>query len=320
MQSQANPARSWYTIDSSYRVYLAGAISVLPRAYLNSIQERTAGRSGAQPPTKTAALLQQSLKIGDIARLLGVSPSLVRAWEKMGIASPARTDSRYRVYRDGDIRALRRAVYLRRMQGLNAPAILRQLREEGLLNGSEPKSPPALPPLGPKLRTMRMERGKSLAEVAEAVGVSAGYLSNVERTQNEPSLSVLHRLAQYYGLDLSDLFGAVSGTTPLVRPHDRKVLLRGHGVTMELLASGKVTMEPHLFRIAPGAGSGDTYTHQGEEFLFVVKGCLTITLEDQAYPLRTGDSFYFGSHLPHRWINSGKTETIVLWVNTPPAY
>jgi transcriptional regulator with XRE-family HTH domain len=207
------------------------------------------------------------------------------------------------------------------MQGLNAAAILRQLREEGLLNGSESKPLPALPPLGPTLRTMRMERNKSLAEVAEAVEVSAGYLSNVERAQNEPSLSVLHRLAQYYGLDLSDLFGAIKGmTTPLVRPHDRKVLLRGHGVTMELLASGKVTMEPHLFRIAPGASSGATYTHQGEEFLFLVKGRLTITLEDQDYQLRAGDSFYFGSHLPHRWINSGRTETIVLWVNTPPAY
>ncbi len=299
---------------------LLGVLSILPKANLTSDLTRTAAKTAETAARKSHVLLEESLRIGDVARLLGISPSMVRAWEKLGLARPARTDSRYRIYTNGDVRALRRAVYLRRVQGLNAPAILSQLREEGLLGHHEP-APPAEPsPLGPRLRKMRLERGEPLSKVAEATGVSIGFLSSVERAQSEASLGVLHRLAQYYDLDLRDFFNPINGTTPLVRPQDRKVLLGGPGVRMELLASGKITMEPHLFHIAPGAGSGDSYTHKGEEFLFIVRGRLVIALEDQEYELRAGDSFYFGSHIKHRWLNPGETETVILWVNTPPSF
>ncbi len=71
------------------------------------------------------------------------------------------------------------------------------------------------------------------------------------------------------------------------------MLEAGPGVRMELLAWGNTMMEPHLFRVAPGAGSGDSYAHEGEEFLFVLRGELMITLEEEEYRLKAGDSFYF---------------------------
>ena len=89
---------------------------------------------------------------------------------------------------------------------------------------------------------------------------------------------------------------------------------------MELLARGNTVMEPHLFRIAPRSGSGESYTHEGEEFLYVLRGTLHISLEEEKYLLKTGDSFYFESSLPHRWDNPGRSETWVLWVNTPPTF
>jgi quercetin dioxygenase-like cupin family protein len=79
-------------------------------------------------------------------------------------------------------------------------------------------------------------------------------------------------------------------------------------------------MEPHLFRIAPQSGSGESYTHEGEEFLYILQGELQISLQEEEYRLRPGDSFYFESHTPHRWINPGRDETWVLWVNTPPTF
>ena len=78
-------------------------------------------------------------------------------------------------------------------------------------------------------------------------------------------------------------------------------------------------MEPHLFRISSGAGSGEAYTHEGEEFLYVLRGRLEIALDDgECYHLRPGDSFYFESDIPHSWVNPGKHEAWVLWINTPP--
>ena len=105
-----------------------------------------------------------------------------------------------------------------------------------------------------------------------------------------------------------------------MRPERRKVLEAGPGVRMELLAWGNTVMEPHLFRIAPQSGSGDPYTHDGEEFLYVLRGDLHIALDDEEYKLKPGDSFYFQSNTPHRWKNPGKTETWVLWINTPPTF
>ena len=64
-------------------------------------------------------------------------------------------------------------------------------------------------------------------------------------------------------------------------------------------------MEPHLFRVAPEAGSGDSYTHEGEEFLYILRGELAITVQEKQYQLKTGDSFYFESATPHRWKNPG---------------
>ncbi|SRR5579884_714450 len=260
-----------------------------------------------------------ALRIGKVAQTLGISASMIRAWEKLGLIRPARTDSAYRLYGREDIRILRRAVYLRRVSGLNAPAILKQLREEGLVStrrvgGADTAS------IGPRLRNLRVQRGESLATVARALNLSIGFLSNLERSQSSASVGIAHKLAHYYGANLLDFFSSSANAGPLVRADQRKRLQGGEGVEMELLAWGKIVMEPHLFRIGPGAGSIEPYSHEGEEFLFVIKGRLNIALDSQEYRLRTGDSFYFQSSTQHRWENPGSTETLVLWVNTPPTF
>jgi DNA-binding transcriptional MerR regulator/uncharacterized RmlC-like cupin family protein len=262
----------------------------------------------------------ESLKVGAVAKRLGVSASMVRSWEKLGLASPARSHGKYRLYSNDDLRVLRRAIYLRRVEGLNAPAILQRLKQEGLLNRAAASQQTEQASIGPHFRKLRLQRGESLATVAEAVGVSIGFLSNVERSQSGASIGIMRKLAQHYGLNILDLFSPIDGTGPLVRPQDRRSLKGGPGVQMELLASGKITMEPHLFRVGPGAGSGDYYSHEGEEFLYLVGGRLAIWLGQEEFQLRTGDSFYFASQTPHRWSNPGRTETVILWINTPPTF
>jgi DNA-binding transcriptional MerR regulator/uncharacterized cupin superfamily protein len=262
----------------------------------------------------------EALKVGAVAERLGVSASMVRSWEKLGLARPARSQSKYRLYTNDDLRVLRRAIYLRRVQGLNAPAILNQLRQEGLLNHRAAGPVEEQSSIGPRFRKLRLQRGESLATVANSVGVSIGFLSNLERSQSGASISIMRKLAQYYGLNILDFFNPIDGTGPLVRPGDRKSLEGGPGVRMELLASGKITMEPHMFRVAPGAGSGESYSHEGEEFLYLVRGRLDIELAGEEFKLRAGDSFYFSSKTQHRWTNPGKADTLILWINTPPTF
>lgn len=256
------------------------------------------------------------LRIGDVARLVGVSPSVLRSWEHLGLLQPQRTRSRYRLYAPADLRLLKHARFLRRVRGLNPAAIVQTLKRQGLVRPRRARAPA----IGPRLRSLRRKRGLSLAQVANEVGISVAYLSALERSQMSSSVGTLRKLARFYGVNILDFFNPAHSNPHLVRPGERKLLEAGRGVRMELLAWGNTLMEPHLFRIAPGAGSGDSYSHEGEEFLHIVRGQLEISLEDQPFRLAAGDSFYFESHTPHRWINPGRGETLVLWINTPPTF
>ena len=135
------------------------------------------------------------------------------------------------------------------------------------------------------------------------------------------SVSTLRRIARFYRTNILSLFEPAGENPRLVRPKQRKILETNAGVRMELLAWGNTVMEPHLFRIKPTGGSGESYTHEGEEFLHVLRGSFEIWLGDhEHYRLKTGDSLYFESSTPHRWRNPGRTETWLLWVNTPPTF
>jgi DNA-binding transcriptional MerR regulator/mannose-6-phosphate isomerase-like protein (cupin superfamily) len=269
-------------------------------------------------PTKTARL-QDYLRISDVARSVGVSPSILRTWENLGLVTPQRTRSHYRIYTQADLRILKRAQYLRRVRGLNAPAIVHLLKAEGVLSSARTR--PKADPIGPRLRRLRLRHGYSLSKVARAAGVSVGFLSALERAQMTASVATLRRVARFYRMNILALFDPSNANPGRVRPADRKVLDAGPGVRMELLAWGNTVMEPHLFRIAPSSGSGESYAHDGEEFLYILKGALEIALADgERHLLQEGDSFYFESSNAHRWKNPGKKETLVLWINTPPTF
>ncbi|MGB2591267.1 MAG: cupin domain-containing protein [Candidatus Acidiferrum sp.] len=260
---------------------------------------------------------QRLLHISEVARRLGISSSALRAWEVLGLVSPRRTRSRYRLYTETDVRLLQRAVFLRRARGLNPPAIVHVLKRQGVV------SPPTeLPPSpGQRFRRLRLRRGLSLAKVARATKVSIGFLSALERGQMRSSISTLRRIARFYRTNILSLFETAAENPRLVRPSQRKILETTPGVRMELLAWGQTAMEPHLFRVKPGGGSGESYSHEGEEFLHILRGDFEIWLNgEEHYRLRPGDSLYFESSTPHRWKNPGRSETWLLWVNTPPTF
>lgn len=257
------------------------------------------------------------LKIGDVARKVGVSASVIRSWESLGLTRPLRTASKYRLYTAEDLKLLKRARFLRRVRGLNAAAIVQLLRREGK---ALPAADGNAGAIGAHLRQLRARRKLSLAQVAQEIGISVGFLSALERSQMSGSVGTLRKLARFYKTNILDFFDANGTSSRRVRPPDRKVLTAGAGVQMELLAWGNTVMEPHLFRIASQAGSGESYSHEGEEFIYVLRGDLEIALDGKQYLLKPGDSFYFESATPHRWKNPGRGETCVLWVNTPPTF
>jgi DNA-binding transcriptional MerR regulator len=257
------------------------------------------------------------LRISEVARRVGISSSALRAWEALGLVTPQRSQSRYRLYSQSDVRLLQRAIFLRRARGLNPAAIVHVLKRRGVV--SAPAEGSLLP--GQRFRRLRTRRGLSLAQVARATGVSVGFLSALERGQMRSSVATLRRIARFYGTNILSLFEAAGDNPRLVRPGQRKILETTPGVRMELLAWGHTVMEPHLFRVKPGGGSGESYSHEGEEFLHVLRGNFEIWLDGKDhYHLKAGDSLYFESSTPHRWKNPGRSEAWLLWINTPPTF
>jgi DNA-binding transcriptional MerR regulator/mannose-6-phosphate isomerase-like protein (cupin superfamily) len=257
-----------------------------------------------------------SLRISEVARRVGISSSALRAWEALGLVTPQRTRSRYRLYSEMDVRLLKRAIFLRRARGLNPAAIVHVLKQQGVVSPAESAASPGL-----RFRRLRQRRNLSLAQVASATGVSVGFLSALERGQMRASIGTLRRIARYYRTNILSFFEPAKDNSKLVKPTERKVLETTKGIRMELLAWGNTAMEPHLFRIKPGGGSGESYTHEGEEFLHILRGEFEIWLNaDERYRMKPGDSLYFQSSTPHRWRNPGKTESWLLWINTPPTF
>ena len=273
-------------------------------------------RKNFSKPSESFAT-QRLWRISQVARRLAISSSALRAWEALGLVTPQRTESRYRMYTETDVRLLQRAIFLRRARGLNPAAIVHVLKTQGVV--AAPAEAPQL--RAQRFRRLRTRRGLSLAQVAKATGVSVGFLSSLERGQMRSSVATLRRIARFYKTNIMSLFGNNGDAQRLVRPAQRKILETSPDVRMELLAWGNTAMEPHLFRIKPGGGSGESYAHEGEEFLHVMRGQFEIWLNsNEHYLLKPGDSLYFESSTPHRWRNPGRSEAWILWVNTPPTF
>jgi DNA-binding transcriptional MerR regulator/mannose-6-phosphate isomerase-like protein (cupin superfamily) len=257
-------------------------------------------------------------KVGEAARMVGVSAATVRVWEREGLIETSRSASGYRYFGDHEMARLRRIAHLRRVDKLNTAGIRRVLAEES--NGERPPRRREVA-LGPRLRRLRQERRLTLEQAASAVGLSPSFLSELERDQSGASMATLHRLLGYYGTTFAALLQGSRGRVARLKRAGRSRTMRNHGVTVEQLADGNAQMEPQIFTVEPLAGSEGSYSHDGEEFVFVLEGSFEVVLnEEERYLLRVGDSLYYPSSVVHAWRNPGRERARVIWVNTPPTF
>jgi transcriptional regulator with XRE-family HTH domain len=249
-----------------------------------------------------------------------VSPSSLRNWERHGLLTPVRSQGRYRLYSRELVSQLKRIRSLRRDCGLNLAGI-GYLQSGAGTGGKAVAHDEALVDLGERLLRLRRRRGLTLAEAATRAGVSASRVGAIERSQANPSIATLQKLARLYDTNVLWFFGGGQRGRRLVRASERRILRPEPGVQMELLAVGKHQIEPHLFRLAPRASSGGSYQHEGEEFVYVLQGKLEIWLDEiERYVLEPGDSLCFASTYAHRWRGLGDNEVVALWINTPPTF
>ena len=259
------------------------------------------------------------LTVGQAARVLGISPSTLRLWESVGLVTPARSSGRFRLYTPELLDVLKRIKYLHDVKRLNVPGIKEAMAQS--LPAKANTDGRKTPDFGPKLRKLRKRQDLSLAEAAKRAGVSAGFLSSVELSHAKPSVATLSRLASAYGTTVLELYEIPKQPDRIVRPGKRQSIQTQSGVRMELLSTGTKMLETMLMHVPPGTGSDGAYTHQGEDWIYVLKGELEIWLDEaECYVLHENESFWFESNRGHRWYNPSTKEVLMIWVNTPPTF
>jgi quercetin dioxygenase-like cupin family protein/DNA-binding Xre family transcriptional regulator len=183
---------------------------------------------------------------------------------------------------------------------------------------------PSLGSVGPALRQVRKARNLSLHDVAEATGISASFLSLVEKDRSDITIGRLVRLIDFYGISITDLlpFAAREEYPEVIRPSDRRALQSAvEGIDVYLLTSDtKRQMMPLEVDFEPGARLAEPGRHAGEEWILVLEGELRLELEgSEPRLLRQGDSAYYPAERPHLLSNASETERLrVVCVDTPP--
>lgn len=183
--------------------------------------------------------------------------------------------------------------------------------------------------VGEKIKRLREEKGMSLPELAEKSGFSSALLSQIENHMISPPLGTLIRLGQAMDVSIGYFFEDKSEAPfVIVRASERKHVSRvaskegvKFGYSYESLAQDKKNryMEPFLVTLEPATKKDrNAYSHEGEEFIFVLEGEMEVTLEDHTDILKPGDCIYFDSKLRHRVECLGDKETRILAVIHAP--
>jgi XRE family transcriptional regulator, regulator of sulfur utilization len=186
-----------------------------------------------------------------------------------------------------------------------------------------PSDPVAPVLIGARVKALRESAGLSLRDLAERSGVSAPMLSQVERGETSPTLTVAARIAAGLDLRLSQLLRLdEGGAVTVVRARDRTRggnKRRGH--SFETLTSSQPGQRAELSRhmLAPGGATGavdDPPMHEpgSRETALVEKGSVVLVCDGQRYELDEGDCVTFDADLPHHFENPTQTDAAFLAV------
>jgi len=177
--------------------------------------------------------------------------------------------------------------------------------------------------IGKKLKATRLRNDMTIQELATSSNVSSNMISRIERGLTTPSVEIIVRLANTFGMSINYFVEEAEKGSTIV--HTKK----GQGEPIfffedkhQIISLTQGLRDPNFTvffdTIEPNCGSGDGgMVHSGEEFALVVEGTLEFIVDDERFVLEEGDSIVFKASLPHRWRNLHQGKTNVLWVVSP---
>lgn len=179
--------------------------------------------------------------------------------------------------------------------------------------------------IGSKIRKLRRAKKLTLQEVANETGFSTALISQLENNKISPPIATLSKIAHFFEIRIGHFFSESEEECPfeVLRCNERTRIPRVvskdgsvHGYFYESLSVHKKNrkMDPFLLTLNEKVTNTDTYSHNGEEFLFILNGEAELLLDGRRIVLGEGDSVYFDANLKHRLLSTSADEVKVMVV------
>jgi len=177
--------------------------------------------------------------------------------------------------------------------------------------------------IGQKIRKRRGDFSLSLRDLSEKTGLTASYLSQIERGLIAPSLNSMRKISEALNAPLLFFFTNTIKRSPVVRSNERTWIDLDHTSFSFQLLTPDID---HKIEVVSGTlepGSGNVVRSlrtPTEEFLMVLEGALLVGVDEEKYILNPGDTIYFeGQHLNQL---SCASDQKVCWISviTPPVF
>lgn len=181
-----------------------------------------------------------------------------------------------------------------------------------------------VPSLGADIRALRKSRKMTLTALAETLGRSVGWLSQVERDKSHPTIADLGRMAKVLDVSISSFLqvGATSGEEGLiVRANARRPIgSRTEGMIEGLLSPDLTdSFEVIHSAFAPHSRLKEPLRRPTQEVCYLIKGRFDISVDGCRFTLAAGDSFRLRGQL-FQWANPYDEPCEIVWVISPPIY
>ncbi len=173
--------------------------------------------------------------------------------------------------------------------------------------------------IGSKIKNARTKFGMSQKDLADKIGLTSSFISQLENNQISPSLNSFFQIADVLGISPSSLLKGdkiIKDVKWLIKSDavKKKLFEKGHGYSIFNITSGDKA-SAYMAVVGPGAELHKHFLdYKKEEFIYVIKGSVSVKVENTEKELKEGDSIYLKDVLPSLWRNknTGEAELLVV--------
>ena len=153
-----------------------------------------------------------------------------------------------------------------------------------------------------RLRRLRSQSGRTLADLSEQTGVSVSTLSRLESGLRRPTLDLLIRLAAAYGASLDDVVGAPQIADPRIHP---KTFYRGGRAIIPLTRQNPDVIAFKM--LLPGHPADEPVpqkVHEGYDWIYVLSGRIRLVIGGDETLVGPGEAAEFDTRKPHGFVSA----------------